>query len=232
MDRVQKLTEIEFSERIFLRTYIFYNNLLSFHISLISSVIERDWGKKGHEISFRLHPHHSYKDSSVTTSSSCTNDEGAVRKKCSRFEKARSREGVSGSRGRRRLKGVAIHAGDKCVHATKRRHVDHTHVRSNENLHATSCGLSPSLLIKSSVTILSRYPRGVEAAPIMVAMMMMMMVVVTAKGERVDKQCTGLIYTFRIEYADFSIFNSPREFRTSSVNSFYLLGVSWNLAMP
>lgn len=92
--------------------------------------------------------------------------------------------GASGleDRGRRRVRRAVIHAGDKCVHATKRRHVDRTHVCSDENLHATSCGFSPFLLIKSSMTILSRYPRGVEAAPIMVAMMMMM-VVVTTKGE-------------------------------------------------
>lgn len=81
------------------------------------------------------------------------------------------------------MQRAAIHAGDKCVHATKRRHVDRTHVYSDENLHATSCGFSPFLLIKSSMTILSRYPRGVEAAPIIVAMMIMMMVVVTMKGE-------------------------------------------------
>lgn len=75
----------------------------------------------------------------------------------------------------------------RATSACTQRSIDRTHVRFDENLHATSCGLSPSLLIKSSVTILSRYPRGVEAAPIMVAMMMMMttmMMVVVAKGER------------------------------------------------
>ena len=78
----------------------------------------------------------------------------------------------------------------RATSACTQRSIDRTHVRFDENLHATSCGLSPSLLIKSSVTILSRYPRGVETAPIMVAMMMtmimmmmMMMMVVAAKGE-------------------------------------------------
>lgn len=35
-----------------------------------------------------------------------------------------------------------MRTGDKCVHATKRRHIELTHVRFDENLHATSCGLS------------------------------------------------------------------------------------------
>lgn len=87
------------------------------------------------------------------------------------FEKHRGKVPSTriGERERARARRAYDDARGRQVHATKRRPVDRTHVLSDENLHATSCGLF--LSIKSSVTILSRYPRRVEAAPIMVAMM-------------------------------------------------------------
>jgi len=125
----------------------------------------------------------------------------------------------------------------RATSACTQRSIDRTHVRFDENLHATSCGLSPSLLIKSSVTILSRYPRGVEAAPIMVAMMMMMMMtmimmmVVVAKGERRQIIYGVNVYTLRIEYADFSIFSSSRGLRASCNSSSWNSFISWNLVI-
>lgn len=134
--------------------------------------------EKGHELSFRYNFAFLFKDFNVPQ----------IYKRCIRFEKYRGKEnsGVGGREGEHGARAAMMHAGDKCVHATKRRHIDRTHVRSDENLHATSCGLSLSLsfTIKSSVTILSRYPRGVEAAPIIVATTMMMMMVVVTDGGR------------------------------------------------